>query len=235
MKHGGGPEEQVNATWREPFRKIVIAKWLYEKGLELGVSSNEMLYIPNGLNHSVFRVIKPINKRPQKIAMLYGEDFKGGRDGIKAIELAKKEFPSLQAVLFSSWLPRPSGLPRWIEYFQNPDQEPLTGKIYNGSSIYLCPSWVEGWGLPSVEAMACGCALISTDNGGVRDYAIHKETALFSPPKDPEKLAKSIIELLKDDNLRIKLAQNGYKHIQQFTWERSTDLLERFILENREK
>jgi hypothetical protein len=43
----GGPKERVYNTWRMPLYKVVIAKWLYEKGLEIGVPAIEMTHIPN--------------------------------------------------------------------------------------------------------------------------------------------------------------------------------------------
>jgi len=97
---------------------------------------------------------------------------------------------------------------------------------------YLSPNWAEGWHLPPAEAMACGCAVVSTDIGGVRDYAEHEKTALLSPPGDPEALTKNLLRLLEDDNLRIQLAKAGHKRIQEFTWDRSTDLLEQFLIQH---
>ena len=115
--------------------------------------------------------------------MLYSEtQVKGSHDGIRALEMAKRQAPQLAAVLFGVSA-RPKNLPPWIEYFSQPGIEELVGDIYNGSSIYLCPSWTEGWHLPPAEAMACGCAVVSTDIGGVRDYAEHGVTALLSPPR----------------------------------------------------
>lgn len=75
--------------------------------------------------------------------------------------------------------------------------------------------------------MACGCSVVSTDNGGVNDYAVHGKTALISPPKDPESLAENLLRVLSDDKLRIKLAQAGHQKIQEFTWKKATDELER--------
>jgi glycosyltransferase involved in cell wall biosynthesis len=77
--------------------------------------------------------------------------------------------------------------------------------------------------------MACGAALVSTDNGGVRAYADDGKTALLSPPKDPVKLADNALKLLRNNNLRIHIAQRGHDHIQQFTWDRATDALEEVL------
>ena len=227
--YGVFPRALEDAGFRAPMPKIVIARWLYEQGLKLGVPPDEMVYIPNGFDHSRYRIVHPIERRSPRIAMLYHPlPLKGAEDGIRALELARRKLPALQAALFGVF-PRPGTLPGWIEYYHDPTQEDLINSVYNGSSIYLCPSWTEGFHLPPGEAMACGCALVSTDIGGVRDYAEHEVTALLSPPKNPEALAQNIVRLLEDDELRIRIAKAGHQRIQEFNWERSTDLLEQFL------
>lgn len=225
-----GPTDRVNKTWLYPMHKIVIAKWLMEVGEKLGATG--MAHIPNAIDHSKFKITRPIEGRPKRVAMLYSKAlWKGSDDGIKALQIAKERVPELEAVLFGT-PSRGDNIPKWIEYHQDPPQQLLVDEIYNGSSIYLCPSWVEGWHLPPAEACACGCAVVSTDIGGVRDYAIHNETALLSPPKDPFKLAENLIHLLLDDELRVRIARRGNENIKNFTYERSTDMFEQYLISN---
>jgi glycosyltransferase involved in cell wall biosynthesis len=229
------PRVVLNALFRAAVYKIVISRWLYELGLKLGVPPHEMVHIPNGIDHDKYRLLAPIENRKPRVAMLYHPmRIKGAKDGLRALELARKQMPNLEAVFFGITL-RPERLPDWIEYQSDPPQEELVRDIYNGSSIYLCPSWTEGWHLPPAEAMACGCAIVSTDIGGVRDYAEHEVTALLSPAKNPTALAANIIQLMKDDELRLRLAKAGHERIQQFTWEHSTNLLEQLIKDRIER
>lgn len=224
-----GEEQRVRATWRAPLHKVVISRWLYAQGVELGVLSDEMTYIPNGISHTRYRLLRPIKTRPPRVVMMYSEqEWKGGRDGVDALELTRRRFPKLQAALFGTRR-RPRWLPGWIEYFANPPQTMLVEDLYNGSSVYLCPSWKEGWCLPPMEAMACGCAVVSTDNGGIREYAEHEMTALLSSPKEPESLAENLLRVLQDDRARIQLAQLGRERIRELSWARSTDSLEQVL------
>lgn len=224
-----GAQERLEATWQAPLSKVVISSWLYDKGLELGVLPEEMTYIPNGIDHARFRLLRPIETRPRRIVMMHSrQEWKGSRDGVDALELARREFPTLRAVLFGTRR-RPQWLPGWIDYSLNPPQRVLIEGLYNGSSVCLCPSWKEGWCLPPMEAMACGCAVVATDNGGIREYAKDEVTALLSPPKYPEALAKNLLRLLQDEGLRIRLAEAGHQRIQEFSWARSADLLERVL------
>jgi L-malate glycosyltransferase len=224
-----GPEADVAETWRYPLQKIVIARWLEEKGRQLNVPAEQMRYIPNGLDHAKFRVVRSIEGRSKRVAMMYHRlPWKGAADGISALSAARARHPDLTAVLFGVD-ERPADLPSWIEYHQDPSQDVLVADIYNASSVYLCPSWQEGWHLPPAEAMACGCALVSTDIPGVADYAVLDRTARLAPARHPAALGDTLASLLSDDAQRLRLAQNGLLHIQQFTWARATASLEQYL------
>src|SRR5206468_2058059 len=80
------------------------------------------------------------------------------------------------------------------------------GELFRQSAVFVCPSWEEGVGMPSLEAMACGAALATTDTKGSRDYATHGRTALVTPPRQPGRLAESILALLGDVPLRQRLS-----------------------------
>lgn len=222
-----GHEDLVKKSYNIGLINIVIAKWLQSK-LEEN-NAKVKAYIPNAINLEKFKLIKEIQGREQKILMLYSnEDWKGCSDGIKAINKIRTIFPSIKVAFFGI-PPRNSEIPEYVEYYQNPPQNQLV-ELYNSSSIYLCPSWTEGWTLPPAEALACGCALISTNIDGVSDYAIDKETALLGDIKSPESLFKLLKVLIEDDNLRINLATNGYKYIQNFKWDNSVKKLESAFL-----
>lgn len=222
-----GPQDRVDDTWRAPLRKIVVSKWLFQLGDALGVT--ELTYIPNAIDLAKYRIMRPIEARPKQVAMMYSPvPLKGAQDGIKALDIAKKRFPDLQAILFGVTR-RESWIPEWITYVQNPPQEFIVKEIYNRSSIVLSPSLVEGFALPPAEGAACGCAIVATDSGGIRDFANHGVTALLSPPKDPETLAANLCVLLESDALRIRLAHAANHLIGRFTWNNSTDLMEQFL------
>lgn len=229
---GNSPDE-VHAAWKAPVHNILISKWLYALAQKIGCEDNR--YIPNGIDTAKYQCIRPIKDRPRKVAMLFHTlNWKGSADGIQALEIARRKYPRLQAVFFSTQA-RPQNLPAWVEYHRDPEQKYLVEEIYNGSRIFLCPSWSEGFPLPPAEAMACGCALVTTDNGGTMDYAEHEKTALVSPPRNPGLLAENLLRILDDDALRVRLARAGSERIGEFTWEKSTAELELAIRECAER
>lgn len=222
-----GNEKRVEATLRFPLKKIVISKWLKRMVEEMGEKVEG--YIPNGLDFNHFRIMSPPeNRNPRVVGMLYSKiDWKGSEDGIKALILVKQQVPDLQAIFFGV-SSRGKDIPNWVEYHQNPESDKLLD-IYNRCSIYLGSSWYEGWFLPGAEALACGCALVTTDSLGIREYAIHEKTALISQPKDPHELAQNIVRLIQNNNLRSNLSKNGHLHVQRFTWEKAVDLFEKVV------
>jgi len=222
-----GPKDLVDATWRAPLHKVVVARWLRELGEELGC--RDMAYIPNAINHEIYRLTRPIEARPRQVAMMFSrEQIKGSADGIRALEIVKRRFPHLKAVFFSTSRAHPS-IPGWVQYYRNPPQDFIRREIFSGSSIFLCPSLSEGWGLPPAEAAACGCAIVSTDNGGVREFIQHGVTGLLSRPGNPKSLAENLCLLLENESLRVQLARACSSFVSGLSWERSADLLEDFI------
>jgi glycosyltransferase involved in cell wall biosynthesis len=219
-----GDTAAVDATWRLPLHKIVIATWLWERSAALG--QREMTtYVPNGFDQAAFGVDIPIASRPRgSILMMYSDlDWKGSRDGLDAIARVARECPDLRLALYGVPAPPPD-LPAYATYHRQPRQAMLR-RLYNEAAIFVAPSWTEGFPLPPAEAMMCGCAVAATDIGGHREYAEHGRTALLSPPRDPAALAASITALL-DDDLRTSIAVEGRKRIAGFTWEAATDAVE---------
>lgn len=215
--------DAVKETYRLGMKNIVIAKWLEKIVLDSGA---DCVLIPNGIDFDVFNIDIPIASRKRHtISMLYHEQVhKGSAYGIAALKKLKERYPDLQATLFG--VPkRPDDLPAWIQYIQSATQ-PQLRQVYNQSKIYLCPSIKEGFGLTGAEAMACGCAYVASDYGGVHEYATDGRNVLLSPPKDVEGLVEHISYLFDHDDERIKLAQHGYEDIQTLDWNRSVDKFE---------
>jgi L-malate glycosyltransferase len=221
------PKDQIDATWQAPLHKVVISKWLLE--IAKGLGCRNIAYIPNAIDHQRYRVTKPIEGRRQQVAMLFSlTQIKGSADGIKVLNIAKEKYPDLKAVLFGTPR-RQAGIPNWVEYHQNPPQEFIVNQIYNNSSVFLSPSWLEGFALPPAEAAACGCAIAATDSGGIRDFIEDGVTGLLSAPKVPAALADNLCQLLENENLRVQLAKACNSLISRFSWEQNTDKLETLI------
>ncbi|MCU0610881.1 MAG: glycosyltransferase family 4 protein [Candidatus Eisenbacteria bacterium] len=94
--------------------------------------------------------------------------------------------------------------------------------LYRGASMLLIPSLVEGFGLPALEAMACGCPVITAHGTPMADMV--GAAALVVAPDRPDELRDAIVRLSGDDALRRRLIDAGRLAVAGYTWERTADL-----------
>ncbi len=222
----GVSEDRLTHTWTRPLQKIAISRWLQDRATELGEAAE---YAPNGLDFSAFGLDVPIAQRDSvAIFMLYHEQpWKGTSDGLEALKRVQHRHPALRVHLFGTPA-KARQLPDWAEYHRLPPQRFLR-QLYNESAIFLSPSWAEGWPLPPAEAMQCGAAVVATDIGGHREFLENGVNGLLRPARDPGALAEAVSQLVEHPNLRIQYARRGHESIQQFTWERACDRMERIL------
>jgi glycosyltransferase involved in cell wall biosynthesis len=109
-----------------------------------------------------------------------------------------------------------------------PHSDEEIAEIYNKSRVFISTSWWEGFGLPGLEAMACGCAVITSDSGGVKEYA-DDTNSLFFIPKSSHELRITLIKLLNDRKLVFFLSERGKASANKFTWEKSSSQLESIL------
>jgi L-malate glycosyltransferase len=223
------PSQVDDRAFRAPFPKVCIARWLVDVLREKGVPPRQIEYIPYGLDHSTFRLVRPLEDRPPQVAMLYNaHPIKGAQFGLAAIEEVRRRIPAVRAVAFGNKDPI-HRMPDGVSFVKLPSRNVLVDEIYNGSRVFLCSSISEGFGFCSIEAMAGGCAVVTTDNGGSDDYAIDGETALVCAPRDVEGMADRIERLLRDNDLCARIATRGHESVQRFDWDDSARQLEQFL------
>ena len=222
----GITDEKLIETYKYPFKKIVISKWLYN--IVSQYDTNCQL-IPNGFDFEFFKRTGKMEERDKyHVAMMYHtQDLKGCDDGFEALNIVKKKYPDLKVSLFGVY-PAPENLPDWITYYRQPDKETFN-KIYNSAAVFIGTSWSEGWGLTVGEAMMCGCAVACTDNDGYKEMAIDGTTALLSPIKNPTALANNVIRLIENDSLRLEISEHGYEYIKNFNWDSSYSKLKSYL------
>ncbi|HTY13851.1 MAG TPA: glycosyltransferase family 4 protein [Candidatus Omnitrophota bacterium] len=180
--------------------------------------------VPIGNNFDLFY---PEGKKAEENLILMpfrGLGWKGGLDGLQALEAVRKERSDIKVIMFG---PDYYGkyIPSWVDFRSRVSDAELR-RLYSTADIFVSPTWVEGWGSPPMEAMACRTACITTNVGAVPDYADNGRTALVVPPKDPPKMAAAILELLNDRSKREKMTLAGFESIKKFTWDRTVDEME---------
>jgi glycosyltransferase involved in cell wall biosynthesis len=212
-----------------PFPKLCIASWLVDKCRELEVAEAQAIHVPLGLDHEKYRIVTPVAERPSQVAMAYGaHPLKGSERGLDALARVKRRLPEVEAVVFGALEPE-HVIPAGVTYLSAPSQATIVERIYNRSRVFLSSSVREGLGLPGLEAMACGCAVVTTDSGGSREYAFDGETAVVAAPGTAPHLAAAVVRLLTDGAERQRLADAGERFARRFDWDRSGALVEEFL------
>jgi glycosyltransferase involved in cell wall biosynthesis len=227
-------KNSINAerTYHFPFKKIVINKVVFKR-----FENDHPLFFHVGINTNFFKIINGINQRENVILFpLRKNESKGAK---YAIECAKKLLneqnnQELRIVMFGDFKPNeiPKELKNKIEYHHRPKNSELL-LLYNKASIFVLPSLVEGMSLPPLEAMACGCAVVVTDNGGTNEYIVNNVNGLVCPIRDSDCLYDKVVSLLNDKDKREQLAKNGLSTAKEYSYDKMiskfTELIKQYL------
>jgi len=95
--------------------------------------------------------------------------------------------------------------------------------IINGAQAFIHPSWYEGFGIPPVEAMACGCPVLSSDAASLPEV-LGKDAALYFPPGEREGMVQAMTRIQDESGLAQKLRVAGITRASRYTWKNTAEL-----------
>jgi glycosyltransferase involved in cell wall biosynthesis len=107
---------------------------------------------------------------------------------------------------------------RWM----GPAPEADLPALYGGATIFVFPSLLEGFGLPVLEAMACGTPVVCSNSSSLPEVA--GDAALMADPLDTESLARAMRQALEDETLREDLMEKGLRRARRFSWSHTAGL-----------
>ena len=190
--------------------------------------------VPHGVDLSVFKPDGPrLDRDDDFVIVTVGRRhrWKGFPDLVQALNRVEQKRSAKEA--FQLWIVTQDDLDLSEAAFPihviKPQSDEDIAAAYRSADLMVHPSWFEGFGLPPLEAMACGTPAVITDGGGVREYAQKGQNCLLVPPRDAAALTEAIGSLMVDAGLRRRLAENGSSTAAQFTWERAADALEKVL------
>lgn len=93
--------------------------------------------------------------------------------------------------------------------------------IYKNAAVFVFPSEYEGFGIPALEAMACGCPVILSNTSSLPEIA--EDAVLYFEPNNTAALSEAIIKILQDNNLKNSLITKGYGQVEKFSWDKMTN------------
>lgn len=193
--------------------KIVVSSWM-KIWLELTYGQTAEV-VNGGVNRSMFYPATVQRDTDSITVMTYGRQkmWKDAPTAEKAVHWASRRDQRICLVTFAD-----KGIA------QNE-----MAQSFSAADMFLNTELFGGWSNPTAEAMACGLPVISTDIGAVADFAVDGDNALLVQRKDYRAMGRVILRLANDPDLRERLARNGLKTINTFTWDRAADNLERVI------
>ena len=195
----------------------------------------KLVVIPNGVNSYFLRITDPVLlnatrhkyglKHPLVLAVGTLEPRKNHAGLIRAFYKAQKEKhgPAMLALAGGKgWLyEETEQLVQELHLEKNvcflgrvSEHELIT--LYSLADVFAYPSFAEGFGVPPLEAMACGAPVIASNTTALPDVV--GDAALLVDPRDPGALAQALNRIIGDTALQEDLRQKGYQRAKQFTW-----------------
>ncbi|MEN2984407.1 MAG: glycosyltransferase family 1 protein, partial [Dictyoglomaceae bacterium] len=242
----------VNSAVRLSDKVITVSNFSKQEIIKYtGVKREKITVIYNGVDTNIFKTydkkdLKSIIFRynlPEKFILYVGnvKPHKNLKNTLLAFKIVKEEIEDLFLVIVGK---KDGFLKRDVEILKllSKDKELNNkviftdyvekfdiSKIYNLASIFIFPSLYEGFGLPPLEAMACGCPVVASDIPVIKE--ICDDAVYYVNPYNPMEIAKGIISVFQDRNLRERLIEKGLRRVKKFTWEESAKKHLEVILE----
>lgn len=192
-----------------------------------GVTENIKI-VNNGVDSEYFTPIN--NENEINYNILFSGRLVRGKgliDLINASEKVINKFPDVNFILAGSGpikaelhkLTGEKGLDKNYKILGHVNKEQIRN-LYQKSSIFILPSYSEGFPTSILEAMSCGVPIIGTDIPGINNAVINLENGLLVPIKNPKELSNAIIFLLEKTDLRKKMGQKSREIAKnRFDWE----------------
>ncbi|MBP7796688.1 MAG: glycosyltransferase family 4 protein [Elusimicrobiales bacterium] len=179
---------------------------------------------------SISDSFKTLNYEKEKIILSVGslQPYKNLLSLVRAFIKLKDEnkLNGYKLVLIGGQNKKALGTVDFSDYFDRNDIE-FTGYIpdeklveyYNKASLFVFPSFFEGFGIPPLEAMACGCPCVVSNAASLPEVC--GDAAYYVNPYDIDDIVNGIEKVLTDDKLRDELVRKGFENIKRFSWESS--------------
>jgi glycosyltransferase involved in cell wall biosynthesis len=220
-------------------KAITVSEFSARELVELyGLKREHVVVIPNGVSEDFVPrrddlAMAELRKRIGLTAEHYVL-FIGGADPrknhqifLEAAEMVRKKLGSRMLVLVGSPI-HPFG-----NYEETARRRSLTERVlcpgrlstkdlqllYSSTDLFVFPSLYEGFGMPVLEAMACGAPVLTSNSTALAEVA--GDAAVLADPQDARELGEAMIRVLEDESLRAALKVKGFARAKQFSWEQA--------------
>jgi len=206
----------ARSSYRLQLKGIANSNWVAEAVFQ--ASGRRPGIVRLGVDTSVFKPLQKDGRAGRRTTVLtIGNSNPVKRFGlfIAAIEQLRQEVDCIGLVAANR-----QELADEAPYFRYalPQNDSELVGLYQQSDLFISTSASEGFGLPLLEAMACGIPVLTTDSKGMRDFCTDGENCIIAEPTATD-LAAAAGRILADGNLRNKLIMNGLATAREWKWE----------------
>jgi len=225
------PVDRVDAVWRLPIPKIAVAQWLVDLGREkFGIG--EMALVANSVDHQFFNLERRHISDGPTVGFLYHEvPFKDLPTTMAVARRLKEMRPEVQFISFGAARPEDGKLPPDTEFHYLPTQEKIA-EIYGRCHAWLSTSKTEGFNLPPLEAMACGCPAVCAKTGRPLEIIEDSINGFLVDQGDVAGFAEALLKILDlPDAAWQEMSQAAVGAVAHPTWEESSALFEKALIQ----
>jgi glycosyltransferase involved in cell wall biosynthesis len=179
------------------------------------------------------RVLEKHGLRSKRYVLAVSSPTPSDNFGLIVQAAARLDNPDFELVIAGRREPRPLEGARlrkqpWLRAIGNVTDAEMRA-LYEHAALFVHPSLYEGFGIPAIEAMACGCPVLASNAASVPEVC--GDAAVYISPHDADGLAGAMQRLMRDAGERERLSRAGQSWVQRYTWDESARLNATYIRE----
>lgn len=205
---------------------------------EWSVDRSKIVVTPEGVDDSILNITRSLGRKEADSVLgkfningsyiFYignAQPHKNIFELIDAFRLVKQMYPDLSLVLSGPqnffWQKIKDKIKDKAIIFTGYINDEEMVALYKNAECFVMPSLEEGFGIPVLEAMACGCPVVSSQNGSLPE--VGGDGAVYFDPNNIEDMAEKISKVLDDKGLRRNLIEKGLKRYKEFSWQKMAE------------
>lgn len=213
-------------AWSKNIPVIAVSNYVHQAIL---VSGNKTMcgVVPNGVDTSEYFPDECENKKGA-VGTTFGPGVaKDPATILSVFTMLREKRPELPLVCFGS-CNRPRDLDKSIHYEHLPTVS-RARRLYSKCAVWFCASRSEGFGMPLLEAMACGCAVVSSDCGGPNDFIKTGINGVLVEKESPQRLAEEIMTITDNEALQRQIASKAQETARMLSWSSAASKIESIL------
>jgi glycosyltransferase involved in cell wall biosynthesis len=224
QSHGAEFEnwERMVEAWRMPTFKLTVSKKLAAL-MKKEVNQDVYGIVPNGVDRDEYHPSLPEDLRTAVGTSFRWSYSKDPLSTIRVFGALREALPRTPLLCFGDGK-KPAEM-RGVRYTRYPTVVQARD-IYSRSVVWFMTSIQEGFGMPILEAMACGCVVVSTACGGPQDIIVDGENGFLVDVGNWGAIVQKTKLLLKDDSLRARMKAAALRTAEDFSWHKAGALLD---------